>query len=190
VTALPRLRSVLAGFTPRSFPRVPEVSAHRAAAVLVPVVAHEAAAILFTQRAANMRAHGGQISFPGGKIDPGDASPEAAALREAHEELGLRASDVEIVGRLSEWATPSGFLITPVVGIVAPDAPRMPNPIEVAEAFEIPVATLRDPAVCDDRGQIERWGMTFPTYAYRTGDRFIWGATARLLRELLELWPA
>jgi 8-oxo-dGTP pyrophosphatase MutT (NUDIX family) len=180
----------LRGFEPRRFPRVPEVEAHRPAAVLVPIVAHASPALLFTLRSAHMRAHGGQISFPGGKIDPDDASPEAAALREAHEELGLRDQDIEVVGRLSEWATPSGFLITPVVGIVAPGAPRTPNPHEVAEAFEIPVTALRDPAILDDRGKIERWGLSFPTYAYRAGERFIWGATARLLRELLEVWPA
>jgi 8-oxo-dGTP pyrophosphatase MutT (NUDIX family) len=190
VSDLDGLRRALRAFEPRSFPRVPEVLAHRPAAVLVPVVAHGEPSVLFTLRPTNMRAHGGQISFPGGKIDPGDVSPEAAALREAHEELGLAASDVELVGRLSEWATPSGFLITPVVGIVAPAAQHTPNPHEVAEVFEIPVSLLRDPAVADDRGKLERWGMSFPIYAYRPGERLIWGATARLLRELLDLWPA
>jgi 8-oxo-dGTP pyrophosphatase MutT (NUDIX family) len=184
------LRSALARHVPQPLPRPPELAAHRPAAVLVPVVRRgDTASLLFMQRVEDQSAHSGQISFPGGKVDAADADAIAAALREAEEEVGLERTRVEVIGRLGELPTPSGYIITPVVGLVTepPPAYRL-SAGEAAEAFEVPLAKLRDPATFEDRGEITRWGWTWRTCAYRPDGRFIWGATARMVNELLAVW--
>jgi 8-oxo-dGTP pyrophosphatase MutT (NUDIX family) len=163
----------------------------RAAAVLVPIVARAGElGLLFTQRHADMRTHSGQISFPGGKIDAEDIDHIAAALREAEEETGIDPRSVHVLGRLGDVPTPTGFLITPVVGVVvaAPSTWR-PSEREVAEVFVVPVRRLRDPALFEDRGTTSRFGYEWRSCAYRPDGRNIWGATARMVHELLETWP-
>ena len=114
--------------------------------MLVPIVAHGAGlTVLFTQRTAQLRAHSGQVSFPGGRAEPQDATPELTALRETEEEIGLRAERVEIVARLPDYLTRTGFRVTPVVGVLTPPLELAPDPREVEEIFEVPLAFLLDP---------------------------------------------
>jgi len=155
----------------------------RAAAVLVAVTERiEQPGMLLLHRPSNMRAHPGQIAFPGGKIDPGE-TPEEAALREAWEELGLRESDVRVIGASDRYRTHSGYEITPVLAMVPPDIQITPNPTEVAQWFEAPVDFVLHP-----ENQIERWvewqGGTRPYYEIRWQDHNIWGVTAALIVNL------
>ena len=164
--------------------------ARRAAAVLVPVVDREEAGVLLTRRADHLRKHSGQIAFPGGAVDPGESVREAA-LREASEEVALRPVHVRrVVGPLPRYATGSGFLITPVLAVIDPAFRPVPAEAEVAEAFEVPLAFLMDPAnhgvgSGEWRGRVRRfYDMRYP------GDgteRRIWGATAGILRVMHEL---
>lgn len=158
----------------------------RPAAVLVPVVTHASGlTMLLTQRTDHLHDHAGQIAFPGGRRDEGDASPVATALREAAEEIGLAAAQVEVLGLLPEYRTGTGFAVTPVVGLVTPPLALRPDPFEVAEVFETPLAFLLDPAnhqrhSARIRGQLRHyWAMPFE-------DRFIWGATAGMIRSLCQ----
>jgi 8-oxo-dGTP pyrophosphatase MutT (NUDIX family) len=157
----------------------------RRAAVLIPVVAREEPMVLLTQRSAHLKDHAGQISFPGGKIDPGDASPLAAALREADEEIGLAADRIEPLGYLDLYLTTFGFRIVPVVARVAPEFALTLNPNEVDDAFEVPLAFLMSP---ENHLQKSRdWnGLTRHFYEMPFGERYIWGATAGILRSLYE----
>lgn len=157
----------------------------RAAAVLVPIYPAPEPTLIFTVRAETLPHHKGQISFPGGSIDAGDASPEAAALREAHEEIGLEPGDVKVVGRLDDTPTfVTGYVVSPVVGLL-PRRPQLePNPAEVAKILEVPVEDLVD-GIRREPGFTER-GRTFPTEAWVWHGHVIWGVTARLLRILLE----
>lgn len=158
----------------------------RAAAVLIGLVAHpDEVTVILTQRAAALRVHSGQISFPGGKIDAQDATPIAAALREAHEEIGLDASRVEPLGYLDPYLTGTGFRIIPVVAKVAPPLALEINPHEVDEAFEVPFAFLMD-AANHMLGARELDGKMFHFYAMPFGERYIWGVTAGILRNLFE----
>jgi 8-oxo-dGTP pyrophosphatase MutT (NUDIX family) len=151
------------------------------AAVLVPVIVRASGAtMLLTQRTAHLRDHAGQVSFPGGRSEKGDSSPEATALREAEEEVGIAASQVEILGRLPEYRTGTGFVITPVVGLVTPPLNLKLDDFEVAEVFEPPLEFLLDDAnhqrhSIEVRGVIrEYWAMPWQSY-------YIWGATAGML---------
>lgn len=158
----------------------------RAAAVLVPVVDRpEGASVVLTVRAETLRKHAGQIAFPGGTIDPTDVSAEAAALREAEEEIGLTPDFVEVVGRLPSYSTGSGFRITPVLSVVRPGFHICPSPHEVADVFEVPLGFLMDSAN-HARATREFGGHTRHFYVIPFGERRIWGITAGILRTLYE----
>ena len=168
------------------------------ASVLVPLVRRDELTVLLTQRTDHLTNHPGQISFPGGRAEPSDADAAATALREAHEEIGLEGNQVEVLGAMPTYMTGTGFIVTPVVGLVQPDVVLRVDPFEVAAVFEVPLAFLMDPANhrhhaievagvrreflsmpwqgVDERGQPQRF--------------FIWGATAAMLRNLYRLLAA
>jgi len=155
------------------------------AAVLVPIVLRERPTVLLTERAAHLSQHSGQVAFPGGRSDPEDADAAATALREAWEEVGLEARFVEVLGALPTYVTGSAFIITPVVALVQPDCVLRPNPYEVADVFEVPLDFLLDPAH-HQRHRLQWEGAEREWFAmpYADGDkeRYIWGATAGMLR--------
>ena len=167
-------------------PRVTGPRTLRDATVLIPVVDHGGDAnVLLTKRTEKMRSHSGQIAFPGGAIDPTDASPEDAAVRETLEEIGLGAADIEVVGRMPDYVTGSGYRIVPVFGIVRPDYLLTINRDEVDDAFEVPLSFLMDPANHRRESRVwqdkERFYYTMPF-----GERYIWGVTAGIIRTLYE----
>ena len=157
----------------------------RPAAVLVPVVDRPEPTILLTQRAAHLKDHPGQISFPGGKIDQGDASPLAAALREADEEIGLAGDRIAPIGYLDLYMTVFGFRIVPALARITPDFALTLNENEVDNAFEVPLAFLMSPDN-HQRHSREWQGMTRYYYAMPFGERYIWGVTAGILRNMYE----
>jgi 8-oxo-dGTP pyrophosphatase MutT (NUDIX family) len=157
----------------------------RPAAVLIPVVDHPEPTVLLTQRSPHLSSHAGQISFPGGKIDAGDASPMDAALREAREEIGLKREFIEPIGYLEVYGTAFGFRILPTVAKVKPGFTLRINESEVVDAFEVPLAFLMNP----ENHQIhmkEFRGIERSYYAMPFAERYIWGATAGILRVLYE----
>ena len=152
----------------------------RPAAVLLLVVNHREPTVLFTQRTAHLSDHAGQIAFPGGRCDEGDCTPERTALREAEEEVGLAADRVEILGRLPEYRTSTGYAVTPVVGWAEPPMTYRADPREVADIFEVPLAFLLDERNHRHESAFYR-GRMRKYWAMPYGDRFIWGATAGML---------
>ena len=157
------------------------------AAVLIPLLLKEGGlSVLLTQRTNHLRDHAGQISFPGGRMDPEDQTPNDTALRESHEEIGLDPKRVEIIGHLPEYLTVSGYSVTPVVGLVQPQAEYVLDAFEVADVFEVPLEFLLDPANHQVRlWESEQGGRRFYSMPYE--NRFIWGATAGMLRNLYHL---
>ena len=157
----------------------------RPAAVLIPVVDHQEPTVLLTQRSAHLNEHAGQIAFPGGKIDATDASPRDAALREAWEEVGLDGSFIDPIGYLGVYGTGFGFRILPTVARVKPGFKLTINHSEVVDAFEVPLSFLMDPANHQIHSKEFR-GMERSYYAMPYAERYIWGATAGILRVLYE----
>lgn len=154
------------------------------AAVLIPLVQRpQGLTVLLTQRTAHLNDHAGQISFPGGRADPGDTSPEMTALREAEEEVGLPRHQVRILGRLVDYHTVTGFAVTPVVGYIVPPFPINPDPFEVAEVFEVPLEFLMNPAN-HQHHTTSYQGRERSFYAMPYQGRFIWGVTAGILMNL------
>ena len=156
--------------------------------MLVPIVDHgvenpDGLTVLFTRRAAHLKDHSGQVSFPGGRVAPGDASPEATALREAREEIGLEPRRVELLGRMPDYHTRTEFIITPVIGVITPPLQLLRDANEVEEIFEVPLAFLLDPA--NHRRQSREWqGKLRWFYAMPYQQHYIWGATAGMLVNL------
>jgi len=171
------LQPTLEGLAPEAPPR------H--AAVLVPIVARPEPGVLLTLRSSRLSTHAGQVAFPGGRVDPEDADEKAAALREAREEVGLDSRMVRHLGYLDGYLSGTGFWIVPVVGLVDPGYHLTLNPDEVDEAFEVPLEFLMTPA--NHQRQSRDWkGTLRHFYAMPYEGRFIWGATAGMLRNLYE----
>jgi 8-oxo-dGTP pyrophosphatase MutT (NUDIX family) len=180
---------------------VPEVLAERRfsdraplhASVLVPIVMRERPTVLLTERTKHLSTHSGQIAFPGGKVDQDDADASATALREAQEEIGLDPSLVDVLGLLPQYVTGTAFIITPVIALVQADFTMNPNSYEVADVFEVPLEFLMDPANHQrhafDWGGVRREWFSMP-YQDSGRQRFIWGATAGILRNFYRLLSA
>ena len=161
------------------------VKATKPAAVLVPIIDRVEPMVLLTLRTAELASHAGQVAFPGGKIDPGDESPVAAALREAKEETGLAPGLIEPIGYLDLYLTFSGFRILPTVARIKPEFTLMLNPREVTETFEVPLKFLMTPD--NHQRKTRDWnGLEREYYAIPFENRYIWGITAGILRNLYE----
>jgi 8-oxo-dGTP pyrophosphatase MutT (NUDIX family) len=157
------------------------------AAVLVPLIERpEGFSVLLTLRTSELKRHAGQIAFPGGRREPEDLDMIACALREAEEEVGVSPQNVEVLGQLDPYLTITGYEVTPVVGALSPPLNVKPDPVEVADVFEVPLAFLMDPAN-HRREQREVKGLTRAFYAMAFGQRYIWGATAGMILNLVEV---
>ena len=178
------LRTRLIDELGRRNPRRVTVAGARDAAVLIPIVSGDDPTLIFTVRTDTLRSHKGQISFPGGSIDAMDGSPAAAAVREAHEEIGLDPSDVEVLGELDSFPTfVSGYVVTPVIGWLAEPPGLVPNPAEVARILEVPLSALTE-EIRVEPGYSHR-DVTYPTEAWIWNDEVIWGVTALIVRSFL-----
>ena len=154
------------------------------AAVLMPLIDRaDGMTVLLTQRTAHLSAHAGQISFPGGRFEAGDGTPENTALRETEEEIGLTRAHIEVLGRLSVRETGTGYRVVPVVGVITPPFSVAPDPHEVAAVFEVPLSFVLDPANHRFETRIMS-GVQRQFYSVLYGDYYIWGLTARLLVNL------
>ena len=180
------VRSALAAARRVSLP-VPQ--GYVRAAVLVPIMfTPEGPELLFTKRTDLVETHKGQISFPGGVVDHTDSGIVHTAMREADEEVGIREEDVQVLGLLSDLETPTGFIITPVVGSVSPVVTIRPNTDEVAEAFRVSLQLFKEPARGRREDRLVR-GVEREVWHYETGTHTIWGATAAIVRSLLDILP-
>ncbi len=166
---------------------LPDTRILRAAAVLIAVwLRPEGARLILTKRSSHLKHHPGQIAFPGGKVDAGDSGPEAAALREAWEEIGLPPDRVEVLGRLPAHETVTNYMITPILGLVRDDFIPVPEAGEVDEVFTVPLAHVLSPARFVIEGRVWK-GQPRRYFAVPYGPYYIWGATARILRNLAEM---
>ena len=157
---------------------------HRAAAVLIPITDRAEPGVILTQRPTWLRSHAGQVAFPGGKVDDSDENSIFAALREAEEELNIPPARVEVIGVADTYYSGSGFSIAPVVGIIPPDLELQPNPQEVEDWFEVPLAFLLDPA--NSIKKVANWnGQQRSYYDMQWGERRIWGVTAGIIANLV-----
>lgn len=157
------------------------------AAVLVPLVDRDdGLTMLFTQRTAHLATHPGQISFPGGHSDPEDGSAEDTALRETEEEVGLARHRISLIGRLDTYITRTGFSVVPVVGVIRPPFAVKPDPEEVADVFEVPLSFLMDPSN-HQRHSRDYEGRRREFYAMPFGERYIWGATAGMIKNFYDI---
>ncbi|MGB3024767.1 CoA pyrophosphatase [Paradevosia shaoguanensis] len=176
-----------AAFLPDWRPDVPPDRPPVAAAVLISLIHRpEGLTVLYTERSADLRSHSGQVAFPGGKIDPTDTGPAAAALREAFEEVGMLASDARILGFMPHYYTGSNYLITPVVAEVHPSGLFVPNPSEVDSLFEVPLAKLAS-EVAYGTFRVRRNGQEHSTLQIEHEGHRIWGITANLTRRFRDL---
>lgn len=182
--ALQRLRIELA----RHVAIAIEPGEHRRAAVLAPLIVGNGGdgdwKLLFTQRGEHLSSHGGQISFPGGTSEPGEAL-EDAALRELEEEVGIPRGEVELIGRLDDLVTNSGFLVAPFVGIIPANLEYVPQEGEVTGIFDVSIATLLRADNPEIRS-VQFRGRDFPSYFYHHDGPDIWGLTARMVKSLLD----
>lgn len=158
------------------------IAATKPAAVLVPIIYGANPGILLTKRTSTLSSHAGQVAFPGGRIDPGEDAV-TAALREAHEEVGLPPDMVEVIGFLPDYATGTGYRITPVIGLLAPGFIPVPAAAEVEEVFELPLSVLLDPAAPQTR-RGEWKGRKREFWVWPHTKHYIWGATAAILVHL------
>ena len=165
----------------RAYPR--HGGDYRHAAVLVPITDRAEPGVILTRRPAWLSSHAGQVAFPGGKVDPEDENAIIAALREAEEEIALPRHEVDILGPADDYYSGSGYQITPVIGVVPPDLPLMPNPEEVEEWFEVPLAILFDRANYARR-RVEWQGQMREYYDMDWEGRRIWGVTAGIIANL------
>ncbi len=185
---LDRVRNLLSGpFTPRPHgdwdlmrAGPPPVDTLTPAAVLMAISDEPTPQLLFTRRTAHLKRHAGQVAFPGGRQDPGDSDAVAAALREAEEEVAMPRHLVEVLGTLDPYRTGTGFLVTPVVGVVPPGVPLRADPGEVDALFHVPLAHVLDPAN-HERHSGQWQGQTRHYWAIRHADHYIWGATAGMI---------
>ena len=168
------------------------------ASVLVPLILRDSLTVLLTQRTDHLTDHPGQISFPGGRAETEDADAIATALRETHEEIGLHAKDIEVLGALPTYTTGTGFIVTPVVALIEPPFTITADPFEVAEVFEVPLAFLMTPAHhrhhAVEVGGVRREFMSMPWEGIGANSEprryFIWGATAAMLRNIYRFLSA
>ncbi len=153
------------------------------AAVLIPVIMGDAPSILLTKRTSHLKAHAGQVSFPGGRIDPEDTGPEGAALREAHEEIGLDTRYVEVLGRLTDHITGTGYRITPILSVIPPALTYTLSAHEVDSIFELPMSVVLDPDA-PKRQRVQVRGAWREFWVWPHDEHYIWGATAAILVQL------